>query len=70
MWSLKKKLGIQIIMAKHYAAVELDKLKREACMTAGKKRVRRGAYDAIIQEARVKYDLPAQVKLSKVTINS
>ena len=58
----------KIIMAKCYAALEFDKLKH-ACTTAGKKRVRRGAYDTIIQEARVKYDLPAQVKLGKETIS-
>ena len=44
-------------MAKNHSAVEFDKLKREARMTSRRKRVRRSAYDTIIQEARVKYDL-------------
>ena len=40
-------------MEKNHAAVEFDKLKREACMTARRTRVRRGAYDTIIQEGEI-----------------
>ena len=60
-------LATRIIKAKNHAAVEFGKVKSETC---GKKRVRKGSLDSIIEEAREKFNLPTEVKLNKKTIRS
>ena len=47
--------------------MEFEKVKSETC---GKKRVRKGSLDSIIEEAREKFNLPMEVKLNKKNIRS
>ena len=54
-----------VVEANNFAAAEFHKLKQE---TQGKKRVKKGAYEAIMHETWAKYDLPKDVPLIKKTL--